>query len=210
MNKLITIALITCLYNNVNAQIGVNTDFPTEVYDLNGTVRIRSLPSVGTANSIYTTGTNTQSGITPTQTFNGVNIVYSDANGVMGRSTSTTSNLVPNNTATGFSSLNASTSMFVIRRFNVTDWPSGIGGFDTGMDLAGWEPVMSNAMFTIGNDNPITTIYSSGGSALVGYRMAASGTTWKIIGDINGVSEGSVVDVLFIKKTFVAADVRTN
>ena len=31
-----------------------------------------------------------------------------------------------------------------------------------------------------------------------------------IIGDINGVSEGSVVDVLFIKKTFVAEDVRTN
>lgn len=209
MKKVFSIPLIAVLgliNISLSAQVGINTATPTEIYDIDGTVRVRSIPTIGTANSIYTTGTNTQSGTAPTQTFNGSNIVYTDANGVLGRSTTTTANLIPNNATTGFNTTNTSTAMFVIKRFAVPDFPNA--GYDTGMDLTRWEPVMSNIMFTFTNGIALTSVYNTGGR--VSYRLQATGTTWKIIGDVNGVEENSFVDVLFINKTFAAADTRTN
>jgi len=96
--------------------------------------------------------------------------------------------------------------MFVIRRYAVPDFPNT--GYDTGMELTKWEPVMSNIMFTFTNGIAATSVYNIGGN--VSYRLQATGTTWKIIGDVNGVDENSLVDVLFINKNFTATDTRTN
>lgn len=85
MKKLLfLLSVIVVVSLKSQGKVGVNTSTPTEVSDINGTLRVRSLPNNGTANAIYTTGTNTNSGTTPTQTFNAVNTVVLDANGVLG------------------------------------------------------------------------------------------------------------------------------
>jgi len=91
-------------------KVGIATSTPTEISDVNGTARIRSLPN-GATNAIYTTGTNTNSGATPTQTFTGLFPVLADANGILGRTSS--AELINNNTATGFNTTNTSTAAFV-------------------------------------------------------------------------------------------------
>lgn len=192
----------------LNAQVGINTSTPTEVVDINGTARVRSLPAIGTANSIYTTGTNTQSGTTPTQTFNGTTLVVADNNGVMGRSTATNSTLVPNNTTSGFNTTNTSSAMFVIRRYNIGDWPSGAGGVSLGMDLARWEAILSNVQYNIPQAASSTNGVFTNEH---GYRLRANaGGVWTIIGDINGITDSAIIDVLFINKNYTAQDVRTN
>lgn len=64
-------------------QVGVGTVTPTELLDINGTLRIRNLPVNGATNAIYTTGQNTASG-TRNQTFTATQMVVLDANGVLG------------------------------------------------------------------------------------------------------------------------------
>ncbi|MDY3520787.1 hypothetical protein PG614_06040 [Riemerella anatipestifer] len=61
----------------VCAQVGINTSSPQETLDVNGTVRVRSLPISGKGN-IY----NGQAAATTL--FNGVNTVISNSDGVIG------------------------------------------------------------------------------------------------------------------------------
>lgn len=200
-----------------NGKVGVQTATPTEIFDVNGTARVRSLPNIGTANSIYTTGTNTNSGTTPTQTFNGLYPVITDANGVLGKNTS--GELVNNNTATGFDTTSNSTATFVVRRYTLIDAIGGAtgtyntaAGFNTNMDSTVWQAIMSNTMFTINSSSTGSGPFVAG--AVFNYRLKSSGTTagstWRIIGDIRDVTETAVIDVLFIKAKLVAADARTN
>lgn len=72
------------LFSAQTGKVGINTISPTENIDVNGTLRVRFLPVNGTANSIYTTGTDSNSGSTPNQTFTAVNTIVADANGVLG------------------------------------------------------------------------------------------------------------------------------
>ncbi|MGV4413709.1 hypothetical protein [Chryseobacterium sp. T1] len=212
MKKFNTVLFIvlSVFFYKVSAQIGINSATPTEVLDVNGTTRIRSLPPIGTSNSIYTTGTDTSNGLAPSEVFNGSTMIYSDANGVLGKSTSTTSNLMPNNTTTGFNTSDTSTAMFVIKRFTVADWPSSGGGLSTGMSVAGWEAIMSNIQFNIPTNASTENIFAA--NALHNYRLLGpANDVWKIIGDINAISDGNKsVDILFIKKTITASDARTN
>src|SRR5690554_4199642 len=64
-------------------QVGIGTETPTEILDIDGTLRIRDLPLHGTPNAIHTTGENTASD-TPTETFSATQMVVLDANGVLG------------------------------------------------------------------------------------------------------------------------------
>lgn len=198
-------------------KVGVATSTPTEIFDVSGTARVRSLPNTGTANSIYTTGTNTNSGTTPTQTFNGIFPVVTDANGVLGKNTS--GELVNTNTATGFTTTSASTAAFVVRRYALADTVGGTtgtyntaAGYDTGMDATVWQAIMSNASYTITTAATGTGPFNA--NSPFNYRLKASGTTagstWRIIGDIQNVTETAQIDILFIKSKYVAADVRTN
>ena len=83
-------------------QVGVGTVTPTELLDINGTLRIRNLPINGTTNTIHTTGENTSTD-TPTVTFNATYMVVLDANGVLGTvpGLPTTSNTITWNSGGG-------------------------------------------------------------------------------------------------------------
>ena len=70
----------------------INSQIPTETFDVGGTFRIRQLPLNGTTNGIYTkpdgssslpASTNV-SGLAKTQTFTGTRTVVADNNGVLG------------------------------------------------------------------------------------------------------------------------------
>ncbi|MGI9526367.1 MAG: hypothetical protein ACR2MS_04565 [Weeksellaceae bacterium] len=65
------------------AQVGVNTDKPTETIHVEGTTRIKELPITGTANSIYTQP-NGNASATKNQPFNAIKTVVVDQNGVLG------------------------------------------------------------------------------------------------------------------------------
>ena len=64
-------------------QVGVGTETPTELLDIDGTLRIRNLPVNGSTNAIFTTGENTAAEA-PTETFIATKTVVLDANGVLG------------------------------------------------------------------------------------------------------------------------------
>lgn len=66
-----------------NGKVGINTSTPTETLNVNGTLRINTLPVSGTANSIYTKPDGTGSAAID-QTFNGSRVLMADDNGVVG------------------------------------------------------------------------------------------------------------------------------
>ncbi|MGV4413708.1 hypothetical protein [Chryseobacterium sp. T1] len=216
MKKEITLILVTCisaLSFSQSGKVGIATSTPTEILDVKGTMRVRSLPNNGSTNSIFTTGVDTNSGTSPTQTFNAVTPVVVDANGVLGKNTA--GELVNNNNATGFNPANnTSTATFVVKRFTLKDDVGGLKGtynnatgFDTGMDSTNWQAIMSNVMITI---NSNTASPFAEGSPF-NYRLKTEATgNWRIVGDIVNSTETLVVDVLFIKSKFVAADSRLN
>lgn len=220
------------------AQVGINIDTPTEKLDVNGTLRVRSLPNDGAPNAIYTTGTNTNSGTNPTQTFVAGRPAVVDANGVIGKTTY--GELVPNSsTTTNFNSTNTSSSMFVVRRYHIVDnlgtpitrdasgnitsgilgryhpdrtsQPSdGVFNGDTGMDVNNWQAVVSNVSFKM-----ITTASAPSDqfrqNDYFNYRLkGAANGTWKIVGDIINIQEEAYIDILFIKASVVAAENRAN
>ncbi|MGI9526366.1 MAG: hypothetical protein ACR2MS_04560 [Weeksellaceae bacterium] len=65
------------------AQVGVNTNKPTEALHIEGTARIKELPLTGSANSIYTQPNGTAS-TTKNQPFNATKTLVVDQNGVLG------------------------------------------------------------------------------------------------------------------------------
>lgn len=207
------------------AQVGINTTTPTEKLDVNGTLRVRTLPNSGETNSIYTTGPNSSTN-TPTQTFNAGRPMVTDANGVMG--ITTFSDLVPNSTlgATAFNTTNTSSAMFVVKRFNLMDdvggtigryhpnyaggTTAGIFNGDTGMKVSDWQPIISNISFKFRNETTNTGAQFIANN-YYNYRVKGTiGGTWRIVGDILNMQEEAYVDVLFIRSSVVASDDRYN
>lgn len=192
-------------------KVGVVTPTPTEVLDVSGTLRIRTLPNDGTANAINTTPSGGSAGST-NQTFTALGSLVNDPNYNIVGSTTMAGTLTNKNIPAGFSTKDTSIAPFVIRRYNVTDWPSGKNdvGMDTGMSTANWEAVMSNVGFTIPLVQAIQNVFNQ--SHLHSYGLRAGLTdksvigyeNWRIMGDINGVQEASPwVDILFINKKVV-------
>lgn len=194
-------------------RVGINTATPTEKLDVKGTLRVRDLPVSGTDNAIHTTGEDTSTN-TKTSPYNSTKIVVADSWGILGK-INDDKDLIPNNTVPGFSSDNNSTSMFVVRRYTVTDnSTSGTDSgksIDTGMSVANWEGIISGWMTTFKNNTTATSAADFfNPNVKFGFRLKAEQNgNWKIIGDIATVQETSEIDVLFIKKEFVAADERT-
>lgn len=203
----------------VHAQVGVGTKTPTEKLDVNGTLRVQSLPNDGQANSIYTTGPDTNSGATPTGTFNAGRPLVSDANGVIGKINS--ADLVPNNLTSGFKLSdgtidNTSTAMFVVKRFELIDdnpltgdGKYAVNGYDTGMKVDDWQAIMSNASWKF-LSGPAPGVSQYAINKAFNYRLQGSpGKNWTIVGDILNIQEKGFVDVLFIKAKYVAAEDRS-
>ncbi len=87
--KRIYVLIMFLLLNTVpiksqQGKVGIETETPTEIFDVKGTARLRSTPNDGTANSIYTQANGTASS-TLNQTFKASNLVVSDVNGVLGK-----------------------------------------------------------------------------------------------------------------------------
>lgn len=81
--KFFPFVAVTFYMVSAMAQVGIGTETPTEVLDIDGTLRIRNLPINGDTNAIHTTGENTASD-TPTETFTATHMLVLDANGVIG------------------------------------------------------------------------------------------------------------------------------
>ena len=209
------------------AQVGINTGTPTEKLDVNGTLRVRVLPNDNTEKAIYTRWTNTSSS-TLSETFIAARPLVVDTNGIMG--TTTFGDLVPNNTTEpDFNTTNASSSMFVVRRFLLDDTVDtdadvpqdvvplnatgifSIKGYNTGMKVDDWQAIISNVSWkmTTSSTSPTSAQFVLGQP--FNYRLqGASGGTWRIVGDIINVTEKGYIDILFIKSKYVAAEDRSN
>lgn len=77
------ILLALAIGYHTNAQVGIETDKPTEALDINGIIRVRSLPTDGATNAIRTNPDGTASS-TNNQTFTATKMVVADNNGVLG------------------------------------------------------------------------------------------------------------------------------
>lgn len=197
--------------NTNKDKVGINTTTPTEVLDVNETMRVRTVPNHGT---------NYVDGAGASKTYTSVSpVVVSDNYNVVGRTTK--ADLVPNNTTTGFNTSDNSTAMFVIRRFKIGDWPSAGGnaattlGVYTGgildltstMSTAKWDAILSNVGFSFSKADDVNNVFNGG--HLHSWQLTNKDSVWKIWGDINGMQEKSdYVDVLFIRKSNVASEPR--
>ena len=202
-------------------KVGIKHTAPTEVLDVNGTVRIREMPIDGSTNALYNGST------TKSTTFIATNVMMTDANGNLGKAVN--KDLVPNKNYTGFNALDNSTAIFVTRQYTVSDWPSGQNsgaGFDTGMSTTKWEAILSNVSYQLAerlttsinsdyNNRDINTfltnVFGSEGNATAvqtfGWALGKNGGTWRIIGDFNSIREQPTkIDILFINKKYVATD----
>lgn len=81
MNKISLIVIF--LFTTASGQVGIKTNDPTEILDVNGTERVRELPKHLMGNAIFTKPDGTMS-LTKNQTFTAVRTVVADANGVLG------------------------------------------------------------------------------------------------------------------------------
>lgn len=189
------------LANAQTGKVGINTETPTEIFDVNGTVRVRQLPDENTT-GIYTTGTNTAS-TTANQTFTPTKIVVADANGVLGVSTTQELGNVGGSTATGATTDNNSTAMFVKKRYSAGDWPSG-ANTNTGFSVDKWDAIITINRFERSGNMDGAWFSKTGNS--VQLDVANKGGTWWIIGDIGSVEESWEFTVLFINKKYIASD----
>lgn len=184
-----------------NKKVGIGTQYPTEILDVNGTMRVRDIPAIGSSHTDANGNTTAFSGTSPVVSSNNYNIV--------GKTTK--AEFVPNNINTNFNTTNNSSAMFVIKRYAIGDWPSKSGdvGMPTGMDGGKWEAIMSNVSFSFTLIQQLSNVFNE--NHLHSWSMFVNAPTgpfpggeWRIVGDINGVQEKSdYVDILFIKKTVV-------
>lgn len=86
-NKTLSSVFIICCYccahSQTNNKVGFTTTNPTEIIDVNGTARVRDIPTNGNPNAIYTKPDGTVS-TAKDQTFNATKTLVVDANGVVG------------------------------------------------------------------------------------------------------------------------------
>lgn len=221
-NTLFVFCVLGCAYFNAqNTQkdkVGINTKTPTEVLDVNETMRVRTIPNHGTSYVDGTGATKTYTAVSP--------VVISDSYNVVGRTTK--ADLVPNNTTSDFDTTDNSTAMFVIKRFKIGDWPSASGNAGTAlgvytpnpdtskppilvagttMSTAKWDAILSNVGFGFSKHDDVKNVFNQ--LRLHSWQLTNKDSVWKIWGDINGMQEKSdYVDVLFIRKSNVASEPR--
>ena len=222
MKKHFILFVVGLLSSNSYSQVGIKTNTPTETLDIDGTLRVRTLPDNGTI-GIHTTPSGTASQ-NPDQLFKAQYPVVADANGVLGIVNN--EKLIPNNTiGTSFTTNNDSEAYFVIKRYHLYDnvggaigryHPNYTGGSstgifdgDTGMKVDNWQAMISNISYKFLTATSDTQAQFKKDDYF-NYRLkGASGGTRKIIGDIINLQEQAYVDVLFIKSNYVAAEDRS-
>lgn len=183
-------------------KVGVNTETPTEILDVNGTVRVRSLPEEGTV-GIHTTGTNTST-TNPSQAFTPKGIVVADENGVLGVSPGGLSN------SNGATADNNSTAMFVKKKYSTGDWPEGSLP-NTGFSTTKWDAILIPTRLSKRQGRQLSVPFMSGANggndmAQVWLDVIPSNGTWRVTGDVSDLSEDWEFTILFINKNYIVAD----
>lgn len=202
-------------------KVGINTETPTEILDVNGTLRVRSLPVEGTK-GIRTTGTNTASE-NPDQTFTPTKFVVADENGVLGVSTTQQlGDISSGSDATNATTDNNSTAMFVKKRYKTGDWPEGNPG-NTGFSTAKWDAIISVNKFGRSDSSAYpeltsntvnrTTVNAELHKTFLAKKgqkwwldLDGNGEYWKVVGDIPEINEEWEFTILFINKKYIASD----
>ena len=127
--------------------VAVNISSPTEKLDVNGNIRLRSLPLNGSTNAIFTNPGGSTASPTQNQTFTATRTIVADANGVLGYASGLptdagTQKVLVNANVPGTQNINGGTNL--IGQFNVENidvlnaWtnnvftvPNGAGGLYT-------------------------------------------------------------------------------
>lgn len=170
-------------------KVGINTDAPTEILDVEGTLRVRDLPAEG--GNIYNSTTST----TKTATFTPKYNIVADANGVLGKEEVS---------ASGASS--GITPIFMKRRYTTGDWPSGRGrvGTDTGVSHTEYDAILTiNGIKRSASTESGMALFYQDGHGLELDLMKGNSGTWRVVGDIGGMNEEWQFTILFIKRDFM-------
>lgn len=199
LSKLLVFSFLFGVSESYLSQVGIVTSTPTETVDVNGTLRVRDLPVKG-EKKVSTIGQDQVSD--EKQIFKPMVVVVADNNGVVGKKSLAT--LVSEAYKANFNTTDNSSALFVIKRYDVDDWPSGGQQFDTGMSTSKWEALLSGWQTGFTNRPNLKSI---GGIFTIefGFRLdRGRGGTWKLRGDMPKAKERQYIDVLFIKKRHIS------
>ncbi|MDO4763274.1 MAG: hypothetical protein Q4A00_02705 [Flavobacteriaceae bacterium] len=184
-------------------KVGVKTQTPTEILDVNGTIRVRKLPVKG-ASKASSGNPSAQA----SEKYTPLNVLVSNDMGVIG--TKSFAEVVAEPFKSKDTSDNSSAIM-VIKRYEVSDWPSGQGGrkgFDTEMSVDKWQALLTGWMMestnTQRNSSPAGVFGKLGRADEFGFQLFNDGTKWRLKGDIATIQEKQFIDILFIKRKFVS------
>lgn len=182
------------LANAQTGKVGVNTATPTEIFDVNGTVRVRTLPVEGEV-AVHTTGENASTD-TGSQAYAPIGFVLTDANGVLGQ-------LPASNNTT-----NESTALFVKKVYTAGDEPSGksFTQTNTGFEVSKWDAILTiNRVYRNGAKTEGVEMFNNEGWGMH-LQLKEENGYWRVVGDTNSVAERTVFTILFIKKGIIASD----
>lgn len=194
--------------------IGVGKQ-PTENLDVGGTLKVATLPPID-GGKIYTSGEDSFSQVRD-QNFLPKYVVTANDVGVLGKKK--IDKVFEEEFKESFTTTDDSSALFVIKRYNIGDWPKGQNsgkGFDTGMSVDKWEAFVSGWMTSFSNSSQLQSNHYTQGffspSQSLGFRMVNWNEPqyphWMLIGDMPSVQEKQFLDILFIKKTYVASENR--
>lgn len=200
LSKLLVFSFLFGVSGSYFSQVGIVTSTPTETVDVNGTLRVRDLPVKG-EKKVSTIGQDQVSD--EKQVFKPTVVVVADNNGVVGKKSLAT--LVSEAYKANFNTTDDSSALFVIKRYNVGDWPSGGQQFDTGMSISKWEAFLSGWQTDFSNSSPDFAKAPGILRGEHGFRLIRDKRgTWRLRGDIPTAVEKQYLDVLFIKKRHVS------
>lgn len=199
MKKIAILSFLSIINYSFTQSVGVQTDNPTETFDVNGTTRVRSLPLQNNTISTATDGTKGNGNFTPTV------FVLTNENGVLGVSGAGKKI----SASASDEDFNNATSIFVVKRYRFeNNWDqidnNGDGGsktVSTGMSVDKWEAVLAphylNYKILAG-----TKPFDKEGEW--GVELIEEGGIWKLRGNVSRLRAMYTMNILFIKKGFAS------
>ena len=175
---LLTLSVIGCghlFFAQTNGKVGVNTSLPTEIFDVNGTLRVRSIP-VNNKVGVFTKPDGTAS-TAKDQLFTGISTLMIDKNGVIGSYGDPTS-------ATPTKPIN-----YVPYKITTTSADEWINDFDTKISTSLYTMILTDVILSATNgtetrqvfiQKPSTDTTTRTGSAFGNFSTFQQNGTWHI------------------------------
>ncbi|MGU3376445.1 hypothetical protein [Chryseobacterium sp. M5A1_1a] len=167
-------------------QIGVNTATPTEILDVNGTARVRSLPADGATNAIYTQADGSAS-TTKSQTFTATKTMVIDNNGVLGYVTGLPTITDPNTHTLSY----ARKTVSPIDTNTPANSEVTIGTIT--LRFNGTSSNAANIEYKLSASNHVTILYHKGGNGGTnleewGRQASLTGTWYSLTGEVGSAT----------------------